>query len=209
MEIVFVRHALPERIDMPSGVAAGPADPGLTPHGLLQAERVRAALADEAVDGLYTSPMRRARQTAAPLAAERGLEPVVVDGLAEYDREHVTYVPVEQRRAEGGPAWEALKNGELGLGIDAEAFRATVVAAVEGIVAAHPGGRAVLFAHAGVINIYCGAVAGVEKPIWLAPAYASVTRIGASRDGRRGLVSVNETAHVRDLLARDYPVTTT
>jgi len=39
-------------------------------------------------------------------------------------------------------------------------------------------------------------------PLWFAPAYASVTRIGAARSGRRGIVSLNETGHVRDLLTR-------
>ena len=36
--------------------------------------------------------------------------------------------------------------------------------------------------------------------LWFAPAYASLSRIGAARDGRRGVISLNETGHVRDLL---------
>ena len=39
-----------------------------------------------------------------------------------------------------------------------------------------------------------------EKTIWFPPAYCSLTRIAASRDGRRGVISLNETGHVRDLL---------
>jgi hypothetical protein len=37
--------------------------------------------------------------------------------------------------------------------------------------------------------------------MWFAPDYASVSRIGAARDGRRGVISLNETTHVRDLLS--------
>ena len=68
------------------------------------------------------------------------------------------------------------------------------------IVAAHPGGRVVVFSHAGTINAYCGHVLGQGAPLFFAPDYGSLTRGGAARDGRRGILSLNETLHVRDLL---------
>lgn len=194
-----MRHALPLRVDGVPGDA--PADPGLAPRGLEQAERVVRALEGERVDAIYTSPASRARQTAAPLAADRGLEPVVLPGLAEFDRDHAHYVPVEELRAEGGPRWEALRAGDLeAMGVDAQAFADAVVGAVEHCVDAHPGGRAVLFCHSGVVNVATARVVGLPTRLWVAPAYASLTRLGASRGGRRGVVSLNETAHVRDLL---------
>ena len=58
-----------------------------------------------------------------------------------------------------------------------------------------------LLSHAGAINAASGAVLGQERTIWFAPAYCSITRIGAARDGRRGIISLNETGHVRDLLS--------
>lgn len=200
MEIVLVRHALPVRIDMtPDG---RPADPGLAERGRRQAERVRTALEGQEVTALYTSPAARARETAAPLAAALGLTAEVVDGLAEFDSGDTSYVPVEELKAADDPRWRALMSGELySSGVDPVAFRARVVAAVEHLVAAHPGGRAVLFSHAGAINAYAGHVLGQQRTIWFPPAYCSVTRVGAARDGRRGITSLNETAHVRDLLA--------
>ena len=59
-----------------------------------------------------------------------------------------------------------------------------------------------LFSHAGAINAATGAVLGQERTIWFAPDYCSISRIAAARDGRRGIVSLNETGHVRDLLSR-------
>ncbi|MCW2724934.1 MAG: phosphoglycerate mutase [Frankiales bacterium] len=199
VEIVFVRHALPVRIDAtPDG---GPADPGLSERGRAQALRVPAALAGDEVTALYCSPARRARETAGPLAAALGLEPVVEPGLAEFDTADTSYVPVEELRASGDPRWELLARGELySAGVDPVAFRGRVVETVERIAAAHPGGRAVLVTHAGAINAYAGFVLGQERTLWFAPAYTSVTRIAAARDGRRGPVSLNETGHVRDLL---------
>lgn len=201
MEIVLVRHALPVRIDATED--GSPADPGLAPLGVEQAARLVQALAGDEVTALYTSPAARARQTAAPLAATLGLEPAVEPGLAEFDAADPSYVPVEELRAAGAPRWERLARGDLdSAGVDPGAFRARVVAAVEQVAARHPGGRAVLFTHAGACNAYLGHVLGQTRTIWFAPAYCSVSRVGAARDGRRGVVSLNETGHVRDLLGR-------
>ena len=201
MELVLVRHALPVRIDETPGGA--PADPGLAPRGREQAERLVAALASDGVEGLYTSPARRARETAAPLERALGRTAEVEDGLAEFDTADSSYVPVEELRAAVDPRWRALVHGDLySSGVDPAAFRARVVAAVERIAARHPGGRVVLVSHAGAINAAAGAVLAQERTIWFAPDYCSITRVAAARDGRRGIVSLNETGHVRDLLSR-------
>ncbi|MEX2289509.1 MAG: histidine phosphatase family protein [Mycobacteriales bacterium] len=200
MEIVLVRHALPVRVDATDD--GGPADPELSARGHEQAVRVVQALAGDDVTALYTSPSRRARETAAPLEQALRLTATVEEGLAEFDAKDSSYVPVEELKAAGDPRWEALVHGDLySHDVDPVAFRAHVVGAVERIVARHPGGRAVLFSHAGAINAAAGQVLGQERTIWFPPAYCSITRIGAARDGRRGIISLNETGHVRDLLA--------
>jgi probable phosphoglycerate mutase len=199
VEIVLVRHALPVRIDAtPDG---SPADPGLAPAGIAQAARIPAALAADPVDALYTSPSRRARETAAPLAAALGLAAVLEPGIAEFDVDDPSYVPVEELRASGDPRWQLLVAGDLySVGVDPAAFRERVVGAVERIAAAHPGGRAVLVTHSGTVNAYAGHVLAQSKAIWFAPSYCSISRVAVARTGRRGIVSLNETGHVRDLL---------
>ena len=69
MQLVLVRHALPERVD---AAASGVADPPLTALGERQAHRVVDAVGS-GVEALYCSPMTRARATAAPLAAALGV----------------------------------------------------------------------------------------------------------------------------------------
>jgi 2,3-bisphosphoglycerate-dependent phosphoglycerate mutase len=199
MELVLVRHALPERIDStPDG---RPADPGLVDRGREQAHRVLQALRHDHVAALYSSPAARALETAQPLAEALGLPLSIEPGIAEFDASDPSYVPVEELRAANDPRWQALVRGDLlNAGVDPVAFRNRVVAGVEGVVSRHPGERVVLFTHSGTINAYCGHVLGQPRAMWFAPAYASVTRIGAARDGRRGVVSLNETTHVRDLL---------
>mgnify|MGYP000147276349 CR=1 FL=1 len=201
MEIVLVRHALPVRIDATHD--GSPADPQLSQRGHEQAERLVEVLALEEVDALYSSPSRRARETAAPLERALGMTAEIDDGLAEFDSKDSSYVPVEELKAAGDPRYTALIHGDLySHDVDPVAFRARVVDAVEWVVARHPGGKAVLFSHAGAINAAAGHVLGQERTIWFPPDYCSITRIGASRDGRRGVISLNETGHVRDLLPR-------
>lgn len=199
MELVLVRHALPVRIDGTHG--GSPADPGLAERGQEQAQRLLHALSLDSIDALVSSPAARALQTGAPLADKLGLPLTVEPGIAEFDASDPSYVPVEELRAANDPRWQALVRGDLMTAdVDPVAFRNRVVAAVEAIVSRHPGERVVLFTHSGTINAYCGHVLGQPRAIWFAPDYASVTRIGAARGGRRGVISLNETTHVRDLL---------
>jgi broad specificity phosphatase PhoE len=200
MELVLVRHALPVRIDAtPDG---RPADPQLADLGRTQAERLLEALRHDHVAALYSSPAARALETAAPLAEAMGLPLGIEPGIAEFDASDTSYVPVEELRAANDPRWQALVRGDLlHAGVDPVAFRNRVVAGVEGIISRHPGERVVLFTHSGTINAYCGHVLGQQRAMWFAPDYASVSRIGAARDGRRGVISLNETTHVRDLLS--------
>jgi broad specificity phosphatase PhoE len=201
MELVLVRHALPVRVDAtPDG---RPADPGLGDQGCMQAKRLLEALRHDSIDALYSSPASRAVETAAPVAESLGLPLVIEPGIAEFDAGETSYVPIEELRAANDPRWQALVRGDLmHANVDPVAFRNRVVAAVEGVVTRHPGQRVVLFTHSGAINAYCGHVLGQQRALWFAPDYASLSRIGAARDGRRGVISLNETAHVRDLLSQ-------
>lgn len=69
--VILVRHA--ERANEPA------ADPGLTPAGEQRAQALAQALAGLRVNAIVTTPLRRARGTAAPLAKALGLKPQVVE----------------------------------------------------------------------------------------------------------------------------------
>jgi broad specificity phosphatase PhoE len=61
----------------------GPGDPGLTAAGRRQAAAVANLLAPAGLTAVYSSPLRRARETAAPIAAAAGLPVVMDDRLRE------------------------------------------------------------------------------------------------------------------------------
>jgi probable phosphoglycerate mutase len=199
MELLLIRHALPVRVE----AAGGPADPVLADLGHRQATALADWLADEPIEAIYTSPLRRAVQTAAPLAERHGLSPIVDEDLAEWDRHSADYVPIEELKAEGDPRWQQMVAGEWfvdAVDVDPEAWAAAVVVAVERVIADNPGRTVALVAHGGVVNIYLAHILGIDRPMWFEPAYTSISRVLAARSGQRQVRSVNEAAHVRRLL---------
>ena len=197
MELLLIRHALPIRVEG----AAGPADPPLSDVGHRQAAALVRWLAPEPLDALVVSPMARARETAAPLATARGLDAEVHDGVAEFDRDADSYVPMEELKAAGDPRWQEIVAGGYFNGGDLtpQQFQATVVEAVEGIIAANAGATAAIVCHGGVINAYVAHVLGIDELLFFEPGYTSISRIRASRRGHRMVVGLNEVAHLRHL----------
>lgn len=82
MRLLLLRHG--QTYGNTSG-ALDTAYPGLdlTELGVRQAEAAARVLESTGIDGIYVSPLVRTHQTAAPLAAVTGLEPVVLEGLRE------------------------------------------------------------------------------------------------------------------------------
>jgi probable phosphoglycerate mutase len=198
VELILIRHALPLRLQ----VVDGPADPPLAELGQAQAEALAAIVHPDEYDALYVSPLQRARQTADPLAARTGLTPSVRDGLAEWDRHSTSYVPLEELRRESPEVIEAMAQGQWAdLGIDMDAFVSRVNDTVDEITGAHPSERVAVVCHGGVINAYLSTVLGLATPLFFEPGYTSVSRVRVSRTGGRGVLSINETGHLRSVTA--------
>jgi 2,3-bisphosphoglycerate-dependent phosphoglycerate mutase len=195
MELLLIRHALPVRREM----TEGPADPELSEQGHAQAELLGAYLASEHLDAIYSSPLNRARQTAEPLLPGRGLEMIIVDAVAEYDRNSTEYIPVEELKAANDQRWHSFLAGDMG---DAEEtrgeFQQRIVAAIEELVAAHANERIAIVCHGGVINSYLAHILQYADPTgFFYPNYTSINRVAASRSGPRSVVTINETSHLR------------
>ena len=196
MELLLIRHALPERIEKRDG---SPADPPLSALGRAQAERAARWLGAEKIGAIYASPMKRAQETAYALARTLRLDVVIDPDFVEMDHLSDVYVPLEQLKAEDYPRWqELIQRGGLYAGVDLPAFRRTVVGAVERAIAAHPGGRVAIVCHGGVINAWAGHVLGISDPFFCDVAYTGISRFLAASTGERSVRSLNETAHLRE-----------
>lgn len=186
MEMLLIRHARPlraERVD-------GPADPGLSDLGRRQAEALAAWLVPEGLDAVYTSPLRRSVETAAPLGEALGVTVTPDAALAEYDADAMAYIPIEELRAAGDPRWLEVPD-------DIAGFQSRVVAGIDRLAAGHPSQRIGLVCHGGVINVFVSAVLGIGPRMIFLPAYTSISRVLVASTGQRSLASLNETGHLR------------
>ena len=196
MDLLLIRHAEPVRVVD----ADGPADPPLRDRGLLQSERLAEWLSTETLDAVVSSPMRRARETAAPVAAGHGLQVTIDEELAEFDREATSYIPYEELKSSRDERFVAMVEGRLEeFSVDPVAFQAGVVAAIERVIEANPSRRVAIVCHGGVINAYTAHVAGIDRLMWFEIDYTSISRVQASSSaGRhRSILTLNETPHLR------------
>ncbi|MEV5954901.1 histidine phosphatase family protein [Streptomyces sp. NPDC051987] len=92
MRLLLIRHGqTPTNVDYLLDTAVP--GPGLTALGERQAAALPEALADEDIEALYVSTLTRTQLTAAPLAAARGLDPVVRDGIREVSAGDLELLP--------------------------------------------------------------------------------------------------------------------
>lgn len=195
MELILVRHGLPVRRE----VVEGPADPELSVEGHDQSARLANYLATESIDEIYSSPMKRAMQTAEPLAAKISLPISIVDDVAEYDRLSNEYIPIEELRAANDERWHKLVAGGWQSDSDTlESFRHRVVSSLEQLISQHASQRIVVTCHGGVINQYIAHILGIatERGFFY-PQYTSIHRVVAAQNGLRSIASLNEIAHLR------------
>lgn len=195
MELILVRHGLPVRRE----VVEGPADPELSVEGHDQSARLANYLATESIAAIYSSPMKRAFQTAEPLAVKTSLPISIVDDVAEYDRLSNEYIPIEELRAANDERWHKLVAGGWQSDSDTlENFRHRVVSSLEQLIIQHASQRIVVTCHGGVINQYIAHVLGISTERgFFYPQYTSIHRVVAAQNGLRSIVSLNEIAHLR------------
>jgi broad specificity phosphatase PhoE len=132
----------------------GHADPPLNETGLAQAAELSAALADELLAAVYSSPLHRALETAEILAAPHGLGPVPVDALREVhvgSWEGLTRAEIEERFPEQFARWLDYEHGwEDGEGYEEMGRR--VIAGLLELAAAHKGERILAVTHGGPVR---------------------------------------------------------
>ena len=192
MELILVRHGLPERVEL----ASGRADPELSELGREQARKVGAWLVREAIDAVYASPLRRAVETAAPLAEGLDLRPIIHASMAEYDRDASRYIPMEELKREDYPAWKAFVDGGYGEEVDMADFAMRVSDGMGEIIRANPGRRVAVFCHGGIVNVWTAKVLGIPPSLFIDVDYASISRFLCASTGERSVRSLNETGHL-------------
>ncbi len=190
--IAFVRHG--ETAPNRDGLVLGSrADPGLTEEGKRQAARLAEALAAQGVKSIITSPLGRARETAAAIAAACGLEPEIDARLLEVD-----WGAWEGRPVGAIAAPELASMQDDSAAPEGESL-GSVGARVASFCEEHlsESGLVVAVSHVSPIKAAAAWALGVDDTVaWrMFLGLASITRVAKGRGGPL-LVSFNETAHL-------------
>ena len=142
----------------------GHPDPGLDALGARQAQTVADALAGLERCAILTSPLARARETAAPIADNWDLDPLVEPRIAE--------IPSPTQDLEARAAW--LRAAMAGTWDDLDdtyrAWRDDVLGALAELQE-----DALVFSHFVAINAAVGACRGEDALMVFRPGYCSVT----------------------------------
>jgi probable phosphoglycerate mutase len=203
VELILVRHgasaaAVPGQ---PFPDLDGRGDPPLAPEGEHQAEAVAARLAGERLRNVFVTPLKRTAQTAAPLVARVGIEPVVVPELLEIGLGDWEGGELRIRAARRDPLfiqvvdeerWDVIPNAE-----PMEEFAERVAAGLARMIElTGAGGVSAAFVHGGVIGELCRQ-ATLSRPFAFVHAdNCSITRLVTFDGGRRLLRTFNDTAHL-------------
>lgn len=207
-EVVLIRHgdALRSGDDVELG---GYDEQGLSQLGQRQAAAMAQDVAARQPVAIYSSPTRRAQETALPLAQALGLSVLVDDGLREVDLTRVRpAIPAEVPPAERaellrrylrGMEQQAMAVGKWSLIPGAESsasVRARITAAVDALAARHMGQRIVAVSHAGAINAYIAAFLGIERDFFFPIMNTAISTVRV-RGSQHLLIELNASHHLR------------
>ena len=200
-ELFLIRHGA--SADSVEGDAfelvEGQGDPPLSEVGRHQAEQLALRLAREPFDGLYVSTLRRTSQTAAPLVERTGLAPVVEADLREVFLGEWEGGLLRQKAVDRDPLFQQVmkeQRWELVPGAESRAiFGGRLRAAVERIVATHPGGRVLVFSHGAAIGELLAQASGAHPFAFLNVDNASISKLVVAPE-RWVVRGFNDTAHL-------------
>ena len=141
----------------------GRSDLPLSEQGRAMAEQVALALAGEEWDAVYSSPLKRAMETAKIVVGSRDVEVGQVEGLQEMDLgelEGKTLEDLSESQLAVLAAWrEHPSSVEMPGGEGLQAVQARAVESVNPLVAAHRGQKILVVGHAfNLLTYICAAI---------------------------------------------------
>ena len=184
----------------------GHADRPLTEAGRAQAQALAERVAKIALDAVYSSDLRRARDTAAVVAESQGLEVQELPELREVDVGSWSGLTREEAEARFPESFRRWLNGGEGWD-DGETYAQLserILPAVLGIARRHSEGRVLVVAHGGSIRAVHAAALGVDIEAYrrLRPVEPNARLSAVCVEGGE-LTELCSAGRLDELLARD------
>jgi alpha-ribazole phosphatase len=200
----LVRHGACEGTD---GRCYGRLDVPLSREGVSQAGNLAKHLRRESLDCIYSSPSRRALDTARIVAEPHRAAIRTLDGLAEIDFgdfEGLSYEEIQTRFPEAYRTWMnepavvRFPNGE-----DFQAMRKRVLHSIETVITGHSGKSVAVVTHGGVVRLLVAHALSIpDSHIFrLTQEYAAINRIDYTAEGAvvrlvNGRAGGNDEVHI-------------
>jgi len=199
MRLILVRHG--ETSWNKENRVLGHTEIELNEKGRKQAERLALTLRDETVAAIYSSPLRRARETADRIAQFHGLPVVTEDALKEVDAgelDGLTYQEMMERYGDFLKEW--IKDDpslKMPGGESMDELQKRTWPVVEGIVSGHPDGVIILVSHSfAILTIICKAIGlSLSRFRRLRLSIASISILNFGERGT-SLLLFNDTCHL-------------
>jgi 2,3-bisphosphoglycerate-dependent phosphoglycerate mutase len=199
-ELIFIRHGYTVRVN--GDYLHAP----LTPLGQQQASQTGRYLnsRQEPLDGLYTSPLRRAQETAAIIGSKINATPTVENGIRELEGLEVPALALYEL-ASIIDAVEDYLDAQAGKTIRWP-IQGRVAKSLVEIIAAHPNQRAVVVAHSGVISSMLAWYFPEERGEWWLTTVSncSLTRLEVDKTQVQ-ILGVDETQHLSPEVVTTQP----
>jgi probable phosphomutase (TIGR03848 family) len=181
-KIFLIRHGMNDLIG--NTIAGRMSGVHLNTQGRRQAEHLVRRLADESIDHIFTSPMERCLETAAPLAAQRKLEVTPVPGVLEIGYGEWTGRSVAELQKD--PLWNLWNSFRTGTRVPGGEtmleIQHRVVAEIQRLRAKCQGQSIAVFSHGDPIKtaicFYLGIPLDFFQRIEISPASVSLLHLG-------------------------------
>lgn len=173
--------------------------------GVKQAERAAERIAELAkVDGVYCSPLERARETAAPIGKALGLKPVVARGLLECEFGDWTGSQLKDlmKLPEWGTVQRAPSTFRFPNGESFTEMQVRMVSELDRLRQAHPGGTIVCVSHADPIKAAMAHALGTHLDLFqrIVISTCSISAIAFTTGGPIALTVNSTGGSLRDLV---------
>ena len=169
----------------------------LADEGKRQAEIAAARIGElKRVDAIYSSPLERAKETAAPISAARGLKTTIDRGLLECD--FGDWTGAELKKLMKLPEWQTVQRAPSTFRFpNGESFtemQTRMVSALDRLRSPHPGGTIVCVSHADTIKAAVAHALGTHIDLFqrIVISPASITAITWGPGGP-AVLAVNST----------------
>ena len=180
----------------------------LSELGRRQAAATARALATECVTAIYASDLRRAVETAEPLARETGLEVKQTSAFRERSVGQMEGLTFEEAAGKYPDEYAALLRSDFEhVLLGGESYRQLLersARALDEVINENRGGSIAVFTHAGTACILAlhllGALdAQTLRPVWLRTANCGINRFDLRHDGFLRVLALNDTCHLATL----------